>query len=123
MDANPYEVTPEEQQAILAQVLRGKQAMQLANEQANRFNNLAAISQMANNPGAAKAAAFAQSSAQKQYGMEKLLCRALREFLAKLFRPSRTHLARTCVSMEKHTPYCVCDLLGRIRTGRLVVVK
>ena len=69
------QMPPEERAMLTAQILRRRQqseAMQQANAQANRFNNLAAITQMANNPGAANAAASAQKSAQAQYKPQSL---------------------------------------------------
>lgn len=63
--------SPEQQQMLLAETLRRRRAqaesMQGANEQANRFNTLAAVAQMANNPGAAAAAQLAMKNAQAQH--------------------------------------------------------
>lgn len=60
----------EDKQALMAQVLRKRQqaeALQQANAQGNRYSNLAAIAQMANNEGAAGAAQAAHRGAQAQY--------------------------------------------------------
>ena len=63
--------TPEQQQRLMAERLRQRQeqaaAMQGANEQANQFNTLAAVTQMANNPGAAQAVQLAMRNAQAQH--------------------------------------------------------
>lgn len=63
--------TPEQQQRLMAERLRQRQeqaaAMQDANSQANRFNILAAVTQMANNPGAAQAVQLAMRNAQAQH--------------------------------------------------------
>lgn len=61
---------PAELQALQAQLLRrrmGQQAMEEANMRANQFNNLAAITQMANNPGMAEAAQMASKNQQARY--------------------------------------------------------
>ena len=63
--------TPEQQQRLMAERLRQRQeqaaAMQGANEQANQFNTLAAVAQMANNPGAAQVVQLAMRNAQAQH--------------------------------------------------------
>jgi hypothetical protein len=69
---DPYAITPEEQQAILAETLRGQQMLQQNTTNQQKYSNLAAISQMANNPGAAKAAEMANVLRQKQYGLNQL---------------------------------------------------
>lgn len=70
---DPYDLLnmdPSNQQQMLADLLRRRQAgqsMQDANSQANRFSNMAAISQMANNPGLANAAEAAHKQSVAQY--------------------------------------------------------
>lgn len=63
--------SPEQQQRAMAERLRQRQeqaaAMQEANSQANQFNTLAAVTQMANNPAAAQAAQMAMRQAQAQH--------------------------------------------------------
>lgn len=64
------QMSPEERAMMTANLLRRRQssdALQQANAQANRFNNMAAITQMANNKPAADAAATAQRNAQAQF--------------------------------------------------------
>lgn len=64
------QLSPEDRQLLASQVLRrrmGEESMRLANSQANRFNTLAAVTQMANNEGAAAAAQTAMKSAQAQH--------------------------------------------------------
>lgn len=64
------QLSPEQQQQLVAQALRrsnGAASLQQANANANRFSQLAAISQMANNQGIANAAELANKNAQAQY--------------------------------------------------------
>lgn len=61
---------PEQQSALMAQILRSRARsgqLEGASIDANRLNNLAAITQMANNPAAAAAAKMAASNQQKQF--------------------------------------------------------
>lgn len=83
------QMTPEERAMIQAQALRRQQfgdRLQQANQQAGRFNNLAAITQMANNPAAAAAAAAAQRNAQTlrpvQMGNQGFMLPGSGEFVA-----------------------------------------
>ena len=56
-----------QQQMLVAEMMRRQQAMQGANSNANRFSNMAAIAQMANNLGVAQAADMMNRQAQSQY--------------------------------------------------------
>ena len=69
---DPYAITPEEQQAILAETLRGQAALKQNSANQQKYSNLAAISQMANNPGLAKAAEMANVLRQKQYSPNQI---------------------------------------------------
>lgn len=60
---DPYGLSPEEQQRVVAEALRSQQALRGANQSASKFDNLAAISQLINNDAAATSAAAAQKSA------------------------------------------------------------
>lgn len=64
---DPYAPTPEELQSVLASTIRGRDQLTQNNERANRFSNMSAISQLANNPDAARAAIAAHENAQKEY--------------------------------------------------------
>jgi hypothetical protein len=64
------DLDPLQRQQMEAQLLRRRQQeqmMQSANAQAHQFDPMAAIAQMANNPGAAAAAKMAATQAQNQY--------------------------------------------------------
>lgn len=67
-----FQPTPEEQQIMLASLLRGRQALSQASQRASQFDNMAAITQMANNPGAAAAAQMAAKSAQGRYSPQQM---------------------------------------------------
>lgn len=67
-----FEPTLAEKQELMARVLRGQQAVAANSKQANKFNTLAAVTQLANNPAAAAAAAAADKGAQTRYGTTKL---------------------------------------------------
>lgn len=64
---DPYAPTPEELQSVLASTIRGREQLTQNNERANRFGNMSAIAQLANNPDAARAAIAAHENAQKEY--------------------------------------------------------
>lgn len=64
------QMDPMERQAMVANLLRRRQqsaSLDQANQQANQFNNLAAIAQMANNKSVASAAQMANKSAVDRY--------------------------------------------------------
>lgn len=60
---DPFELSPSEQQRIMAETLRSQQVLGLAQQRGGRFDNLAAIAPMLNNKGVATAAAGAQERA------------------------------------------------------------
>lgn len=60
---DPYELSPAEQQRIMAETLRSQQVLGLAQQRGGRFDNLAAIAPLLNNKGVATAAAGAQERA------------------------------------------------------------
>lgn len=66
------DVTPQQEQQLLAQALRSKQLLGENSQKANRFGNFAAIAQLANNPEVARAAIAAHKNAQDQYGAQSL---------------------------------------------------
>lgn len=64
------QMSPEDRSLMTAQLLRrqqGTDALAEASRQGNRFNSVAAIAQMANNQGAARAAEMAAGNAQRQF--------------------------------------------------------
>ena len=69
MDFSLASLTPEERMAMqdnIAQKQRVTDLLRAASQRANRHNDLAAIAQMAGNPGIAKAALMAQKNAQQE---------------------------------------------------------
>jgi len=69
MDFSLAALSPEERAAMqesIAQKQRVTDLLRAAGQRANRHNNLAAVAQMANNPGIAKAAMLAQKNAQAE---------------------------------------------------------
>lgn len=60
---DPFGLTPEEEQRIAAETLRSQQVLGGAQQRGGRFDNLAAISRLANNNAGAEAAAAAQARA------------------------------------------------------------
>ncbi len=60
---DPFGLTLEEQQRLAAEMLRGQAAMRANSAQGSRYDNLAAISQLANNDAAASAATMAAKAA------------------------------------------------------------
>lgn len=65
-----YDLLSNPDPAVREEILRRRQqqeALAQASQQGNRYNTLAAVAQMANNPAAAKASALAQTMAQKQH--------------------------------------------------------
>lgn len=84
---DPYGLSPEEQQQIMAAALRGQSALSAAAQRGGRFDNMAAIAQLANNPAAAKAAQVAQAQAlaankPAQMGSQGFMIPSTGEFLA-----------------------------------------
>lgn len=69
---DPYAISPEERQRLVAETLRGQAALQAARQQGSKFDDLAAISQLANNPAAAKAAQAAAASAQDRFAPKQM---------------------------------------------------
>lgn len=63
---DPFELTPAEQQRIMAETLRSQQVLGDAQRRGARFDNLAAIAPMLNNKAIAETAAGAQRTAQAQ---------------------------------------------------------
>ena len=69
MDFSLASLSPEERMAMqesIAQKQRVTDLLRTAGQRANRHNNLAAVAQMAGNPGIAKAALLAQKNAQQE---------------------------------------------------------
>lgn len=60
---SPYGLTPEEEQRIAAETIRSGQVLGAAAQRGSRFDNMAAISLLANNKAAAAAAGSAQTRA------------------------------------------------------------
>ncbi len=69
---DPYGLSPEEEQRIVAETLRGQTALQGAQERGGRFGTLAAVTQMANNPALAQAVGAAHKSAQQEANPTRL---------------------------------------------------
>lgn len=61
------DVSPQQEQQLMAQALRSKQLLGENNEKANQYSKFAAIAQLANNPEVARAAIAAHKNAQDQY--------------------------------------------------------
>jgi hypothetical protein len=72
MDMSLFSPTPEEQQRITAELLRGRQRLQQAQEQSTVYAPAAAAMQMANNPGAANAVKMFDVAQQERYTPQKL---------------------------------------------------
>lgn len=66
------DITPQQEQQLLAQAVRAKQLLGENSQQANRFGTLSAVAQLANNPAVAQAAMQAHKNAQAQYDTQSL---------------------------------------------------
>jgi hypothetical protein len=66
------DITPQQEQQLMAQALRAKQLLGENAQQANRFGTLSAVAQLANNPAVAQAAMQADKNARAQYDTQSL---------------------------------------------------
>lgn len=66
------DITPQQEQQLMAQALRAKQLLGENAQRANRFGTLSAVAQLANNPAVAQAAMFADKNARAQYDTQSL---------------------------------------------------
>lgn len=66
------DITPQQEQQLMAQALRAKQLLGENTQKANRFGTLSAVAQLANNPAVAQAALQAHKNAQAQYDTQSL---------------------------------------------------
>lgn len=66
------DITPQQEQQLMAQALRAKQLLGENTQKANRFGTLSAVAQLANNPAVAQAAMQAHKNAQAQYDTQSL---------------------------------------------------
>lgn len=102
-----FEPTPEERQAMMASFIRGRDALAQASARGNRLSNMAAIAQLANNPGAAAAAESASKGLQtrhapKQMGQQGFMLPESGEFIeSPIYTQERMALRQTQRELAK----------------------